>query len=800
MGAPVVGLFENEADWPFALRGDLLHECLDFLTSRRRGPHLLRICGPSGSGKSFLVREMMTRIANWSEWDVGLYVDVPAGEFEAAALLDRFDTLLAVERGSTRDRPSFVSKEVAKDWRSAHGDRSSRTVQYGYGASRELTGQIPVAGPFVKALLPTSVPSRIQSDADAGALRFLMKHSRRHGVLVVLDNVQFLPYAMRELLDREFSDAGQGLRLVLIERVYESPRIDWKPPLPDGPVLDVSLGAASPGEVAKLVALVLPGERDLQQVTDAVVRHSDGNLKSVWFQLRLLAARRAHQQLIASSYEGVFLALPALDQAVLRFIVFTVGGLTMSSLASLLHATDLTVQTEDVASSVNDLAALGLLSVDADAAQRISVEHELVSQMVNEATPEEEKLELRTQLIQALGRVLADDRSLSSAEKDLLYDRFLGIVSGAELRQVPFHMVLVVDFVRAQASIERHLYLAGLCRDSVCWDVLDLLPSATIRSLLDAIQKASLFSFGLVASSRLQQPPGVHADVAALYEAKYLVQLFRYDEARHALARAPASAERRAVEFNIALNLMEDARAAEAALDVYGEGSNQVGVEDDFIVMRNSVHLFGVSDARDLVNAAIDGLAALGRRFGVATAINNRGIVELAGADVAVAQRDFETARQMLEGLGSPEVYQPLVNLSAIAAVAMDFGRARELLSAARDSVPHGLAQDSAMLRLNELVLDLAESRCMTNEGLARAEAIVEDARLTRDIRFIDTACCLVDLLRGSDVTNALTSRARDRMSTLWRSERVSLELLLPAQLGERKVELPYVLSPHWRY
>jgi hypothetical protein len=154
----------------------------------------------------------------------------------------------------------------------------------------------------------------------------------------------------------------------------------------------------------------------------------------------------------------------------------------------------------------------------------------------------------------------------------------------------------------------------------------------------------------------------------------------------------------------------------------------------------------------------------------------------------------------MLEGLGSPEVYQPLVNLSAIAAVAMDFGRARELLSAARDSVPHGLAQDSAMLRLNELVLDLAESRCMTNEGLARAEAIVEDARLTRDIRFIDTACCLVDLLRGSDVTNALTSRARDRMSTLWRSERVSLELLLPAQLGERKVELPYVLSPHWRY
>jgi hypothetical protein len=142
------------------------------------------------------------------------------------------------------------------------------------------------------------------------------------------------------------------------------------------------------------------------------------------------------------------------------------------------------------------------------------------------------------------------------------------------------------------------------------------------------------------------------------------------------------------------------------------------------------------------------------------------------------------------------------VNLSAIAALGADFGRARELLQAAGDNVPRGLAQDNAMLRLNELVLDLAETRCTTTEALARAERIEADARQTRDMRFIDTASSLVDLLLGTHGESApsATSSARERMSRLWSSERVPLEVLLPAGVDGRPVTIPYVLSPHWRY
>lgn len=800
MSSPqVADLFASEAAWPFALREVELAACVDFLTAQGRSPRGLRIAGPSGSGKSFLVRELMARLDQGDKDSVGLYVDVPAGELEAADLLHKISGLLRTPRRATRDLPSFVGQRVAQAWNSATNGRASKRAAYTYVASRELTGQIPVAGPFVKALLPTTVPTRTSSEADIASLRFLLKRSRKHPVVLALDNVQFLPYGMQELLEYELADAGSRLRLVLIERVHDAPRTDWMP-IDERSSMDIHLGAASKEEVAELIRLVMPDVGDVPYVAESILRRSAGNLKSIWFQLRLLAARHEHQRILASSYEDVILSLAPLDQAVLRFVVFTIGGLTIPSLVSLLHATDLGIQPEAVTSAIGDLAALGLLVVNGEQFDRVRVEHELISHVVNETTPEEEKLELRTQVVHALSKVLSDD--VAPGEKAVLYDRFLGIVNGQELRQTPTHMAHVVDFVREQASSEQHRYLAGICRDSVCWDVLDLLPAATVRSLLDAIQKAALFSFGLVTATRLQQSPGIHAPLSALYEAKYLVQLFRYDEARQALARAPESEERRAVGFNIALNLAEDAQAAETALETFAKTSSRGGTEDDYVILRNAIHLFPPRDARDLVNASIEGFVMMGTRFGVATAINNRGIVALASGEIALARQDFDTAREMLEDLASSEIYQALVNISAVAALTGDVDTARERLLEAREAVPRSLLQDSAMLDLNELVLDIAIGRCSTSDARSRADKIGAAARKTRDLRFIDTVWCVVDLLSDPDSRSVVSEswQARRRMSELWSGDRVPLEGLVTVRFDGRGVELPYVLSPHWRH
>jgi tetratricopeptide (TPR) repeat protein len=791
--------FASEAAWPFKLRISQLASCRDFLAPEGRTPRLLRVCGASGTGKSFLVRELIVQAAAGQPDGVALYVDIPPDELEGSALFEKLDALLSERRSASRDAPSSVDRKTARAWVSAKSGRSAKRLTYAYGAARDLVGQIPVAGPFIKALLPLSAPMRLAAGESASPIRFLMRRSRSRHVLLAIDNIQFLPFAVGQALAAELEEAGPYLRLVLVERIRGMSRVDWVPDIPGADMMDVELANASLHEVTELVREVMPEAEDYEDVASTIFRRSEGNLKSVWFQLRLISSRREDQEESPASYEDVILSLVPSDQAVLRFVVFTIGGLTIAHLASLLQATDLHLRPDVVSNSIADLAALGLLVVNGEGANRVRVEHELVAHVVSDITPEEEKLELREQAVNALRTVL--EAGVPSDEEAVLYDRLLGIVSEVELRQTPSLLAHVVRFIQTQSEFEQHAYLSSVCRDTVCWDVLDSLPETTLRSLLDAIQKVALFDFGLIATARLRHLGEMHESLASLYEAKYLVQLFRYEEATAALERVPESKEKRTVAFNIVLNLVEDDRAAEVAMGVFREVSHHLGSEHDYLVLRNSLHLFAPDVARTLVETALEGFRALGLRFGVATTLNNLGVVELAAGRIGVARDRFETARRELVALNSPEVYEALVDLSAIALLDGDVPTAARLLSEAREAAPRSLLQDRAMLDLNAIALEICGDGRLRSDVVTRMATVADAARRTRDLRFVQVAewfaGCLELALSG---TGGPPAALRQKVEKMRASERVAIEVFLPTDLDGVALDVPYVLSPHWRY
>lgn len=742
----------------------------------------------------------MVRMAAGEKNGLGLYLDVPPADLEASALFDTLDSLLSSRRESSRDAPSFVRGEAVRSWVSAKGGRSDRRMSYFYAVFRDLIGQIPLVGPFIKALLPQSAPISLSADDSTAPMRFLMRRSKTKQVVLVIDNVQFLPFAVREMLTAELLEARSHLRLVLVERVRGGVRLDWAPCDGLAETMDLDLANASLKEVETLIREILPEVGDVDEIASTIYRRSDGNLKSVWFQLRLIASRREDQETLPASYEDVILTLAPLDQAVLRFIVFTVGGLTIANLMSLLHATDLRMQPWAVSSAITDLAALGLLVVNGDRADRVRVEHELVAHVVSDITPEEEKLELHSQAVAALSAVL--DEGAAPGDEAVLHDRLLGIVTEGELRDTPSLLSHVVQFIQSQGELERHSYLSSICRDSVCWDVLDSLPDTAIRLLLDAIQKSALFAFGLVATARLRQPGSPHRSVASLYEAKYLVQLYRHDEAAAVLKRLPESEEKRAIAFNIMLNLTQDDRAAEVAMGIYAEISEETGGDQDYVILRNSAHLFRPEDAQVLVEASVDGFEALGRRFGVATALDNLGIVLLSGGSIMAAREHFEESRRQLASLNSMEIYQPLVNLSAVLLLNGDVATSKELLSHARDATPRSLLQDTAMLEMNTISLEVCGGDELRDDVVERLRAAVVAARKSRDLRFVDVVTwfgeCLEAALSGRE---APASRSARRIEAIRTSRRVALEVFVRTPLpGGAEIDVPFMLSPHWRY
>jgi hypothetical protein len=790
-------VFESDSSWPFLLREAEVTACVDSLAAETAHPQILRVFGVSGSGKSFFVKELLTRLASHLSGGVGLYLDVPAADLEATAVFEQLEPLLTKPRQANRASPHFVSKRISSEWRRRGRGPVGELGGYLYRVLRDLTAQVPVVGPFVKAVMPISVPEKLhRGGTGESAIRFLVSRSKTLPVVLVIDNLQFLPALALELLETEMESAGSFFRLVVVERIRGTVQLDWCPEIPNATLEDVQLGRASVQEVVRLTAAILPNETGPRELAEMIHRRSDGNLKSVWFQLRLISERRASQGAKAGSYAGVIESLSPIDQAVLRVVVFLLGGLSVSSVTKLFEASDFRLGAETTMAAIADLAFLGLVVVNSEKGDRVRVEHEIVSQVVSGLTPEEEKLELRQQLVHSLALVLDSGPLTDTAP---LYDRLVGIVHESEVREQPRLQSLLVSFVHAQHRDERFSYLATICRDSVFWDVLDVLPSTTVEVFLDAIQKCSLFSFGLVATEKLKRLPTYRA-TARLYEAKYLVQLFRYSDAQRALADVPQSKDREVVEFIITINLCHDEKATKIAVKTYTMLPRTPPSEESFVILRNSGHLFRPSRAKEMLGAAHDGFRRIGSTFGVATTLNNLGIVEVFAGKVERAQGLFEKSRQLLKAMQSNEAYQPTVNLGALCALQGDLAGAERWVSVARDIAPRSLAMDTAMLDFNEAVIALLAAKISLGDAIEVFRRLHVNSTKTMDVRFIDVVgwCCAS--LETKYFGFSTTEYCEPRIGAIRDSSKVGVELFLASRSRSLPPEIPFVLSPHWRY
>lgn len=791
--------FGRHEDWPFAIRHDLLVDLLAFLSPpKSSGPKLLSVVGPSGSGKSFLARELATRWSASSGNSLALYVDVPPAEYEAAAVEKTLAALLAHKRRANRHSPSLVPALVSQRWRKVQAGSHSQRASYFYRVSRDLIAQIPIVGPFISAVLPEGLPDFSHANGSR-ALRFILQESHTRPVLIVFDNIQHIPSLIRDMIEGEFDNAGPRLRVILVEQCEQGPEIEWLQSMKGVEIRSEALGPSTKEEVSRLIEAVMPEAFDRIELASAVQRRSGGNLKSAWFQLKMIAERRSSQLGTSSqdAYEQAIESLPPLDIEVLRFVVFLLGGFTVSQVAQLLQAAGQHVTADQVGSAVHDMTTLGLLIINSDRHDRVRVEHELVAQTVRALTPEEEKLELRLQLLAALSKML--ETRGQQAELPALYDRLVGIADETDVRANPRLLTYLVQFIELNYRDERYTYLCGMFRDSVCWNVIELLPEHSVRLLLTAVQRCSLFEFGLLAVQRLSLR-NAHRDLAALFEAKYLVQLFRYDEAAGTLSHVAASKEKRSIEFNIMLNLCRDTDAAEVAEQVLRQLPTAPPSEHDFLVLRNSGHLFKADKARQVLDASVEGFEGIGSRFGVASALNNRGIIDLVDEDLSAARTQFERSRAMLSELGSDEVYQALVNLGGVAFAERDWAAAVRLLQEARSSVPLSLSMDDVMLDFNLAAVGLAIVGGIGLPEVAQFQRLHARAGKTQDLRFIQIVGWFADnvqAIAAGGVEHTTRKWLEDRIGA---KKRAGIELFQQLQIGASSLTIPYVLSPHWRY
>lgn len=798
-----LNFFASENTWPFAIRNEEVESSLSFLDNQIPfAPRVLRVFGHSGTGKSFFVRELLVKYAARHGESVVIYVDTPASDLEAAELFKRIGELVSVRRLPDRRLPCHVPRKIADNWRGRRTLPSFPLISYLYRVARDLLGLIPIYGQIYKALVPASLPHQADDpNAHLAVFRFLMALSRSAPVILALDNIQFLPPSILHILDEGLQDCGNYLRLIVVERLNDDPKTDWMPAAEDAIFRDITFSPATANDIREVVRAALPGVEHPKELAETVFRRSEGNLKSAWFQLKLIAERRQVSQRDKSdhSYECVIDSLHPTDQMVLRTVVVLLGGLTISTLIELFKGTHFRIEAENVRIALSDLTTLGLLFINGENQNKVKIEHEIVSTVVFNLTPDGEKLELISHLVDAISGFI--HRFPNDENVDVLYDRLIGIVHQSEVRCRPDLQRHLVDFIYRQNNDERFAYICGLIENSIYVDILDILPPDCIRIILDSVQKCSEFSLGLVLSENLRNHER-HRETTALYAAKYLVQLFRYDDAKRALDQVATSRERDAVEFNILINLCEDDDAKKVAESVSSRlDRGEIETEYDLVILRNSGHLFETTTAAAMIDKSVRGFRRLGRHFGEATALNNLGIVEISAGQRVLAQKHLTTAQRMLASMGSSEIYQPLVNLGALALLDGNIALAKKKIEEARKVVPRLLAMDLIMLDFNDAVLNLCSGAASGPLTVDIFRKLYARATKTSDRRFIEVIAWFTASMEENFGEDSGVDFSETFIRKLRNSSRAAMEVFVSIDVNvEERMEVPYILSPHWRY
>ena len=795
--------FDSEQSWPFLLRLEQLDDCLSFIQNAKNRPRVLRISGPSGCGKSFFARELLVKLAEKDDLFAAIYTDFPASDLDCFDTIGKISSILESVTTPNRTNPNLVSKKAQKAWQKSKKIGTSSTAKYSYGVLRDLVAQIPAAGPFVKAFMPTGLPNKIIAASpkrgDIDGFKFLLSQAKKHTVCIALDNVQFIPSTLIELIENEFSEVYKGLIFLCIERSIANESTVFSNKISNFDKKEIRFETVKENELLEIVNHIFPGDNSAEKIAKAVHRRSEGNLKSAWFQLKLLADRRQNQELLKynESYENVIQSLSPVDTTVLRLVVFLLGGLSLTHVAQLFETSILGLPNESVTASISDLTALGLLIVNSEFRDKVKVDHEIVATVVSSLTPEEEKLELRMQLVGALTELLFSANPNQS--NDVLYDRLLGIVSENEVKSSPAMLSIVVDFLNKQEGLERYEYICSLFKDTVCWELLDDLPNSSIKTLLNSVQKCSFFSLGLLATQRLKKSKS-HESLASIYQAKFLVQLFRYEEASCVLKDLSDSTEKKSILFNISLNLCNDEEARHISDSVFLKSKTNTLTEFEYVILRNSAHLYSERIAEQVVNASVAGFMKLGQTFSVATAINNLGIVKLAENNLEEALKCFTAAEQTFSELDSNEAYQPKVNAAALDALAGDFDIAYLKIVEAKELVSNQLSMDSVMLDYNSLVLDIFLDKVIFENAIPTLRALCIRAYQTKDIRFAEVLNCFYGTLCEIEGSKSELPYDQDYIDRIRSSGLVGIEVFIDKRVRENLVSFPFILSPHWRH
>lgn len=763
----------------------------------------INIYGNSGTGKTFLVQEALSKYFSLNTNVTVIYINLVDDFLSTTAFWDIF--LFTVWNGNINDEKSML-KINSKYSFSKYLQKKFRGKVLANVLLQSITSIVATI-PFYSAQLEIGgfdiVENNLFTQKDNVLeksqilIKYLKHIAKREKLIIVLDNYQFMNVAIRHYFENSMNQISKNVAFINIQRIdqdnYQSPIVY------QNRNYEIETSNLKSNEVLELVMKKkFPESSILVEVAENCYTKTKGNLKEIDVYLRANEKDIRRGILKKDKTKNISAALNDLSQLQRELVLLAAlfpSGIKLEYVTNLMKRI-FTLDKNVLDDELQKIITLGYVILNSSRNDLLKPAHDKIRLSLETINSSEEFLEFYDDIKNGLEEII--QKKHQSSDYIYLLHCYIGICDSKKLLNSINYLEELIAFKYEDCAF---LYLVELANEYIKSEekIILHLSSKCVMYLLDACQKTCSFNTSL-SILRIVNSKNNPDKRFGLYYIKVKTQCYEFETALNELNKIPESNEKLLYKLIILEHLGRDSEAKNL-LDELMSSKTITYDKWYYVILRNTAHYYTYEDAMKNLLKSQNYFNKCGTIFEQATILNNMSVIQIWKGEETYkeAEKNLKSAIDKFEQIGSNEIFESYYNYGVLCYMRGNYKTAREYYDLALDNVPEILSMDVTLLNINKKI-----SECVTNhKKISDLEKYIlkcmNQSEILQDpwVRFqLEYNLMNIEIYNKgySDIhPSEIFLSSKDNKNT-------ALTVFSEKNVGSKKISFCLSLSPNWRY
>lgn len=787
----------------FDIKKDKIEEIRELIDSCNNSSVCINIYGKSGTGKTFLVQEALSKYFTLNVNATVIYINLIDDFLSTTAFWDIF--LFTVWNGNINDKKSML-KINSKYSFSKYLQKKIRGKVLANVLLQSVTSIVATI-PFYKAQLEVGGFNIAENDSfikNENALeksqiliKYLKHVAKKEKLIIVLDNYQFMNIAIRHYFESSMNQISKNVAFINIQRTdqdnYQSPIVY------QNKNYEIETSNLKLNEVLELVMKKkFPGISILDEAAEDCYAKTNGNLKEIDVYLRANENDIKKGVLKKDKTKNLSTSLNDLSQLQRELVLLSAlfpSGLKLEYVTDLMKRI-FTFDNNVLDEELQKIITLGYVMLNSSRNDLLKPAHDKIGLSLETVNSTEEFLEFYNDIKNGLEEII--QKKQQSSDYIYLLHCYIGI---CDSRKLLSSINYLEELIALKYEGCAFLYLVELANEYIKMEekIILHLSSKYVMYLLDACQKTCSFNTSLSILNIVHLKDNRDKRFS-LYYAKVKTQCYEFETALNELNKLPESNETLLYKIIILEHLGKDCEVKEL-LDELIKKETVIYDKWYYIILRNTAHYYTYDEAMENLLKSQNYFDKCGTIFEQATILNNMSVIQIwnGNGTYKEAEKNLKGAIDKFQQIGSNEVFEPYYNYGVLCYMKGNYKNARKYYDLALDNVPEILSMDIALLNINKKICECTTNHKKISDLEKYILKCMNQSEILQDpwVRFqLEYNLMNIEIYdKGySDIhPSKMFLSSKDNNIT-------ALTIFSDKNVGSKKMSFCLSLSPNWRY